>query len=103
VHREVGKSRDRRWHSANLLGRLARQIRGSIIHSVPRAANRALQPQPGQGGSYHYLRERCDFGLAGSLTGEEVGLAVAVRRRRLSGVLTSGLRSEGPLMRMVTQ
>src|SRR5215472_8882017 len=33
----------------NLLGRLARQIKGSVIHSVPRAANRALPPHSGRG------------------------------------------------------
>ena len=56
-------------------------------------------------GDYHYFRGRCGLGLAGPLTWEEVGLAAAVRRRRRFGALTSDarLRSEGPLMRMVTQ
>ena len=108
----VGGCLDGREHGASLCeaGPCAERLvtRGSGDGDLPGAAdagaaNRAVLPH--LSGDYHYFRGRCGLGLAGPLTWEEVGLAAAVRRRRRFGALTSDarLRSEGPLMRMVTQ
>jgi len=108
----VGGCLDGREHGASLCeaGPCAERLvtRGSGDGDLPGAAdagaaNRAVLPH--LAGDYHYFRGRCGLGLAGPLTWEEVGLAAAVRRRRRFGALTSDarLRSEGPLMRMVTQ
>ena len=108
----VGGCLDGREHGASLCEagpRVERLVtRGSGDGDLPGAAdagaaNRAVLPH--LSGDYHYFRGRCGLGLAGPLTWEEVGLAAAVRRRRRFGALTSDarLRSEGPLMRMVTQ
>ena len=87
----------------NLLGPLARQSRGRVIDLCEGCQSSSAATQWPRG--LAYLRERGDLGLAGCLTWEEVGLAVAVWRCRLFGVFPAGcgLRSEGPLMRMVIQ